>query len=417
MPQLLESTSERLVYKAYASAVIDPTTEPSPASDPATSGGQILRHVSHNLSLTKEAYAADEIRTDKQRPMEKHGTRRVPGTINGLLSAGTHQDLFEAVLGGTWSVSAITASQTDFTSVTADASTAKFTFSAGNPVTKGFRVGDIIQFADLSDADNNGVNFMIIGFGGTSNREVSVYPAPETMTADSAFTLTTIGRSLITPSSAHVARKYAVEVHNSDGDISRLFTEGLFSGFDLSLAPNQNAQINFSGMWRNRVVYSAGDAPFFASPTAETTSDIISSMDALLRINGAVVGVATGLSINYNREPSAPAQLNRDGLAAGILLANAIVTGQFTVFLTATTFLDAFNDGTEMELIAYLPASNAAAAAALTLYLPRLKINSNQEVVVDGAKALQCGFTAARYLGSGAGIESTSIRITDTSVS
>ncbi|MGD9880456.1 MAG: phage tail tube protein, partial [Reyranella sp.] len=230
MPQLLESTSERLVYKAYASAVIDPTTEPSPASDPATSGGQILRHVSHNLSLTKEAYAADEIRTDKQRPMEKHGTRRVPGTINGLLSAGTHQDLFEAVLGGTWSVSAITASQTDFTSVTADASTAKFTFSAGNPVTKGFRVGDIIQFADLSDADNNGVNFMFIGFGGTSNREVSVYPAPETMTADSAFTLTTIGRSLITPSSAHVARKYAVEVHNSDGDISRLFTEGLFSG-------------------------------------------------------------------------------------------------------------------------------------------------------------------------------------------
>lgn len=417
MADLFEQTSERLVYKAYASAVIDPTVEAVPASDPAATGGQILRHVSHNLSLTKDAYAADEIRTDKQRPMEKHGTRRVPGTINGLLSPLTYADLLEAVLGGTWSAAAISASQSDFTSVAADNTTAKFTFSGGDPVTKGFRVGDIVRFANLSDADNNAKNFTILGFGGSNNREMTVYPAPDTMTADSAFTLASVGRSLYMPASAHVKRKFAVEVYNSDGDISRLFTEGRFSGFDFSIAPNQDAQINFSGLWRNRVVASGGSAPFFSSPTAETASDIISSMDGLLRMNGVTVGLATGLSFNFNRAPTGPAQINKAGLIPGILLANAIISGEFTVFLQDATFLDAFDAGTEFEILAYLPVSQGIAAEAVSIYLPRVKINSNAETTIDGAKAVQCGFTAARYLGSGAGIESTGIRITDTLVS
>ena len=59
---------------------------------------------------------------------------------------------------------------------------------------------------------------------------------------------------------------------------------------------------------------------------------------------------------------------------------------------------------------------NAAAAAAMSIYLPRVKITNQTDVIVDGAKALQCRYSAGRYFGSGAGIESTSIRITDTAV-
>lgn len=417
MAAIAEAVAERLTYKVYSSAVIDPTVEASPASDPAATGGQILRHVSHNLSLGKEAYADDEIRTDRQRPMEKHGTRRGPGTINGLLSPGTHQDLFEAVLGGTWSAGAIADSETEFTDVTADNATASFTFSAGDPVSEGYRVGDTIRFTGLSEAANNSINFLVLGFSGTSNRVVTVYPAPTDMSADSSFNVTTVGRSVIMPASAHVSRKFAVEVYNSDADIARLFTEGRFSGFELSMAPDQNARVNFSGMWRNRVVYSTSAAPFFTGPTAETTTEVISSMDGLLRLNGATVGVATGFSVTVNRAPTGPAQINAAGLVPDILLANAVVTGQITVFLTDTTFLDAFENGTEMEFLGWLPETNGAAADGLGVYLPRIKLNSNEEQTVDGAKVLQCGFTAARYLGSGAGIESTSVRICDTTVS
>lgn len=424
MADLLESTSERVVYKIYSSAVIDPTVEATPASDPAATGGQILRHVSHGFSLTKDAYTPNEIRTDKQTPMEKHGTRRVPGSINGLLSCLTYKDPLAACLGGTWTSALITAAPSDFTSVAADNTTSKFTLGGGNPVTKGFRVGMMIQFTGLADTDNNSKTFAIVGFGGSNNREITVYPAPDTMSGDTSFAMTTVGNSLFMPSSAHVKRKYAIEVYNSDGDITRLFTEGRFSGFDFSIAPNQNAQLNFSGLWRNRKVYSGVNAPFFSAPTAETVTDVISSMDGLLVMNGSIVGVATGLSIRFNRAPTAPAQLHRQGLTPGILLANAVATGDFTVFLQDTTFLDLFDDpttlqATEFGLLAYLPASNGIAPDAMTFLLPRIKINSNGESVIDGAKAIQCGYAAAKYLGTTAstGIEQTTIQVCDTAVS
>jgi len=421
MADLLENTSERVVIKSYASAVIDPTVEAVPTTDPGITGGQILRHVTHGFSLTKDAYTPTEIRTDKQTPMEKHGTRRVPGSINGLLSPLTYKEPLAACLGGTWTAAAITADNTTLTSVAFDNATGTATFAAGDPVATGFRVGDTLRFAGDSAVANNGVNFTALSFGGTSNRTVTIYPAPTTAAADTSFSVTTVGNSIFMPASAHVKRKYAVEVYNSDGDISRLFTEGRFSGFDFSIAPNQNAQINFSGLWRNRKVLSGASAPFFTAPTAETTSDVISSMDGLLMANGSVLGVATGVSIKFNRAPTGPAQINRQGLTPGILLANAVVTGDFTVFLQDTTFMDLFDDPTTMQatefgLLIYLPSSGIAAADAVTLFLPRIKINSNSESVVEGAKAIQCGFAAARYFGSAGGIESTTVRICDTNV-
>jgi hypothetical protein len=421
MADLLESTAERVVLKAYTDPTIDPSVEAVPATDPGVDGGQVLRYVTHNFSLTKNAYTPTEIRTDKQTPMEKHGTRTVPGTLNGLLSCLTYKEPLAACLGGTWSADPITADQTDFTSAAADSTTSTFTYVGGDPVAKGFRVGDVKRYGGLSAAANNGINYTILGFSGSSNRIVKVYPAPTTMSADTAFTVTTVGSSLIMPASAHVKRKYAVEIYNSDGDISRLFTEGRFSGFDFSVAPNANATINFSGMWRNRKVYSGVNAPFFTAPDDETDTDVISSMDGLLVLNGAIVGVATGLSAKFNRAATAPAQLQRQGLSAGVLLANAVVTGDFTVFLQDTTFLDLFDDPTTMQatefgLLCYLPSTGGSAPDAMTMFLPRIKINSNGESVVDGAKAIQCGYAAARYFGTAPGVESTTIRFTDTAV-
>jgi hypothetical protein len=414
--ELLESVAERVVVKAYASASIDPSVAAVSSSALGASDGQVLRHVSHNLSLQKDVYAEDEVRTDRTRPMEKHGTRRVPGNINGLLSAGTYELLMEAILQGTWNTTAVSGDETDFTSCAADNTTAKFTLGGGNPVTEGFRVGDIIRFTNLSAAANNATNFVILGFGGSNNREITVFPAPTTHTADTEFDVTTVGGRVSAPASGHVKRKFGIEVYNSDGDISRLFTEGRFSGFDLSVSPNQMARINFSGLWRNREVYSGSDAPFFTSPVAETTTDVISSMAGLLRINGATVAVVTAFSFSFNRAPTAPAQIHAQGLTPGILLANAVVTGSFTAFLQDTTMMDAYDDEDEIELLIYLPETNEAAPHAVTFYLPRIKLNSNNETTIEGAKAIECGFTAGRYFGSGAGIESTVLRICDTAV-
>lgn len=418
MPTLAENISERLVIKAHSSTTYDPTSEPVPASDPAATGGQIWRFLDHNLALPRASWNTQEMRVDQQQLPDNTGTKTAPAQINCALSCLSHKVPIEAVLRGTWSVAAISASQSDFTSVSAAAATAKFTFTGGDPVSKGFRVGMIVQFGSLLETDNNSVNFMIIGFSGSNNRVMEVYPAPADMSADSGFTLVSVGRYVYAPSSSPVRRKFALETYNSDSDLAKLYTEVAFGGMSFQFAPNQDGRLGFTGLGRNRYLYSGGDAPFFSAPTAAPTTGHISAMDGLIRYNGATVGGFTGLNINFTRTLQAPAQLHREGLSAGVIPStNAVISGDMTAFELDHSLHDLYDAKTEFEILAYLPETQAAGAAAMTLYLPRVKITNMQKVVIDGAQGQQCTLSMGRYVGSGVGIESTSLQIHDTQVS
>jgi hypothetical protein len=413
MAQLLESKSERLTYKLYTDAAIDASTEPVMATDPAATGGQILRHVSHNLSLTRDIYRPNEKRQDLQRPMGSHGTGSVPGTINGFLSPGTHQDLFKAVLRSTWSAGA-SLDDTDLTSATFDSTTSKVTFGGGDPVALGMGVGKILRFTNT--ASNNATNFVCLSFGGTSNREVTIYPAPTTETADISFEVVVTGKDLILPATGQTSYKFAFEAYNSLADIARFYSECRMGGFDLSASVNNNVGLNFNLLGRNMSPLNAGSAPFFSGPTVETTTDIATAMEGLVRLNGTTLAVATALSLKVNLNATAAKVKNADGLAAGILLDDAMVDGDFTAFLTDASLFTLFKDKTEVELLLYYPSNGSANAPAQTFYLPRVRINSANEQEIDGAKAVQCSFEAARYVGSGAGIPGTTLQIVDTEV-
>lgn len=415
MAGLAESVSERLVYKQYASPEIDSGTEPVTSVAPGASGGQVLRHVSHNLSLTKDSYRPNEKREDAQQTMGKHGSRTVPGTINGFLSPGTHQDLFAAVMRAEWSTP-ISLDETDLTSVAFDATAKTATFAGGDPVDLGLYVGMVAEFGDLATSANNR-GFLILGFSGSNNRIVSLYPAPVTQTADTAFTLATAPVLLNPPTQAERTNyKFAFEVNNPDIDLSRFYTEVRIGGFDLSIGVNANVGLNFSLMGRNRQVLTGAAAPFFTAPASETSTDIPTSMQGLLMLGGAVIGVVTGLNIKVDLAAEAAKAINPDGLVAGILLGDFMCSGDFTLFLTDGVALAAFDDETELSLLAYLPASNAPSAPANAFFLPRIKINSNGESEVNKAKAIQCQFEAARYVGAAPGVPSTTMMICDTAV-
>jgi hypothetical protein len=210
--------------------------------------------------------------------------------------------------------------------------------------------------------------------------------------------------------------KVAFEVNNPDIDLSRFYTECRIGGFDLSIGVNANVGLNFSLLGRNRQVLTGAAAPFFTAPTAETTTDIPTSMQGLLMLGGVVIGVVTGLNIKVELGPEAAKAVNPDGLVAGILLGSFVCTGDFTLFLTDGVALSAFDDETEMALLAYLPSSNTATAPANAFFMPRIKINTNGESEVNKAKAIQCQFEAARYVGTAPGIPSTTMMIVDTTV-
>jgi hypothetical protein len=411
---LAEGVATRVAYKFYTDATITPGTQPSSASDPGASGAQILRRVSSGLVLEKDTYQSAEIRSDRQIGDFRHGMKRATGAISGELSPLTYEALFESSMRGTWAA-AVTASESDFTSVAADNATSKFTFSGGNPVTKGYRVGMGIRFTSLSEAANNSRNFVILGFGGSNKRELTVYPAPTDMGADSAFNMTSVGRSLIIPASSHVKRKLAIEHYNEDLDIAHLFTELRSGGFNVQLPPTGMATVEFNFLGRDMETYEDSGAPFFTSPTAATSTNILAAVNGLLRVGGETVAVITGLNIQHAMETTATPVVGSN-LAPEIFQGRSIVSGQMTALFMNNDLIDDFRNESEIEILAYLTTTSAANSPAMTFYLPAVKLGgASVPAQGEAEQTITLPFTALRYEGTEAstGIASTTLQIWD----
>ncbi len=414
---LAEGVARSIIYKKYATGVITANSQPSSATDPAVGSAQILRRVSSSLKLAKDTYQSNEIRSDRQIQDFRHGVKRVTGSISGELSPATYFDFFEASCRGTKS-SAVTLSNTDFTSITSDNSTSTFIVAGGNPVTLGLRTGDIIRFTGLAATANNSTNYLITGFSTANNRTISVYPAPTTdAVADSSFSVTsngTSGKAVYVPSTSFVSRKFAFEVNSSDIDMSQLYTECRIGGFTANLPASGMGTIEVPVMGRDMEVYTGGSAPFFTSPTAATTTGCIAAVNGLLRVGGSTVGVVTGLNISMNLSPSSDAVVGQN-FVPEIFLGRANVTGQMTAFLEDSTLLNDFKNETEISVLAYLTTSSAAAAPAMTFYLPRVKLgDADVATSGEGGQGITLPFQALKADGLTAGDDATTIRIVDT---
>lgn len=410
---IAEGVSVRVTYKAYASGTMTSNAEADTATAPGAASAQVLRRVSSSLDLTKDTYESAEIRADRQVADFRHGARRVAGSISGEVSPGTYFPLLEAAHRDTSTVG-VALDETDLTSAAADNATSKFTFAGGDPVALGLGVGMVVRFANLSEAANNARNFTILSFGGTSNREVTVTPAPTTMTADSAFSVTVPGKTTIVPASGHVRRLFAFEHYHDDLDIARLFTECRVHGYRMSLPATGMATIELPVMGRNMQVLTGSSAPYFTTPTAAGTSGVAAAVNGVLLVGGTVIGVVTGVEINAEVAASMPAVVGQN-FAPDIILGRFRLSGQVTALFDSATLLENFLDEDEVALLVRLDATSAANTDALTIFLPRIKFGgASVPAEGEGEQIVTLPFQALLYGGAAAGVPGTTVRIHDT---
>lgn len=411
---LAEGVSARVTIKPYATGVISSNSQPVSTVDPAVSGGQILRRVSSTLKLGKDTYTSAEVNSHRQVSDFRHGVKKVTGgVVSGEFSPGTYWKLFEGVLRCT-AAAAVTADQTDFTSVAADNVLSTFTFTSGDPVAKGFRIGSIVRFTNMTDVDDNATNYLIVGMGGTSNRVWTVYPAPDTMSADTSFSVAEVGQSMFMPSSSFVSRKWAIEHYFSDIDIARLFTEVRLDGFNWQLPATGISTVDFTGMGRDMEVYSGASAPFFTGPTGETSTGLAAAVNGALFFQGTRVGVCTGLNIQAALNASGDPVVGQNYIPE-VFLGKLNVTGQATIMLEDATFINYFKNETELSLLAFVTSNNDDSSPAASVYLPRIKLGDADSPLQGEAGIIQtCPFQALKYGTAGNGIEATTIRIHDT---
>jgi Phage tail tube protein len=409
---LAEGTQGRVVYKAYAVGTMDSNSQPVSTVDPGNTGGQVLRRTSVSMNLEKDTYQAAEIVLHRQITDFRHGVKRVNGSINGELSCGTYWDFLEAVCRGTETAS-VALSNTELTTVTSDSTTSKFTFGA-DPVAAGLRVGHVIRFTNLATTANNTTNFIITGFSGVNNVDVTVYPAPTTGASDATFNVVQTGKTVSVPDTGHVSRKFAVETYYIDADIYRLFTECRVGGFNMTLPATGLATVEMPFMGRGMETGSAGSAPFFASPTAPTTTGINAAVNGLIRVQGENLGVVTGATINFALNPTADPVVGQNYVPE-IFLGRANASGQITAMLEDFTLVDYFVNETEVEILLFLTSGTSATADAFTIYMPRVKFGG-ASVAMDGeaAQIITMPFQALKLGTATLGKPATTIQFSDT---
>lgn len=343
---------------------------------PAAGTSQLLRRVSSTLALSKNAIASNEVRSDQQVFDVRHGTKTAGGSIDGELSTVSYDDLIQAVLRGTWQAG-VTSNQAALTTVSADSSASTITFTGGDPLSIGFKLGDVIRFTGMTQAANNAKNFRITAFGGTSNRTLTVTPAPTTSASSSTFTVAVQGRKLV---NGTAQRSFTIEQRYPDISTSERFTGMRVGAMNVSMQPGAMASVRFDFQGLDGSLFSAGSYPYFTSPTAEAATGVMAGVSGSLRLAGAEQAIVTAADFSVNCNLRADPVIGSFTVPQ-IFYGRSVVTGSVSAFLKDAALINAFLVESETDLVVQLNGAGADPQDFLTFNFQRIKLNGASKTV------------------------------------
>ena len=344
---------------------------------PAAAGtSQLLRRVSSTLAVSKNAIASNEVRSDQQVFDVRHGTRSAGGSIDGELSTVTYDDFIQAVLRGTWAAG-VTSNQTALTTVAADNTLSTITFTGGDPLALGFKLGDVIRFTGMTQAANNAKNFRITAFGGTSNRTLTVTPAPTTSASSYTFTVSVQGRKV---ANGTTQRSFTIEQRSPDISISERFVGVRVGAMNVSLQPGAMASVRFDMQGLDGTVLSGGSYPYFTSPTAETATGVMAGVSGSLRLAGVEQAIVTAADFSVNCNLRADPVIGST-VVPQIFYGRSVVTGSVSAFLKDQSLINAFLNETETDLVVQLNGAGADPQDFLTFNFQRIKLNGVSKTI------------------------------------
>lgn len=394
---LADGISRIIAYKAQASAL----------TLPGATGAQQIRRVTLTGGLRKDNYQSQEKTQHQQVAHSRHGRRRAEIQLAGELSPLTYKDFFAALLRKTWAAG-VSKTEADFTSMAADNGTSKFTVGGSTWAAQGFEVGDVIRFTDLSDAQNNARNFRITALAGV---DATVYPAPDTMAADTAFTVAVVGQKLWTPASSHTDDMFTLEDWHPDISKSYRYLDCKPVSLDLELGDAiVGANWGFLGRNRERDVTN-----YFTTPTAETATAVLTAFSGAIRLYGTDVALVTSLRLNIAGNHVAPGVFGSH-YAAGVIPGRLAVQGSGTLLVDGGTADDAFDDETEGDMQILLTTGSEDDASFVSLLMPRLKINASDMDDPDGPLSRSFEFQGLYNVSPATGEKQSTLVVQDSDV-
>lgn len=330
----------------------------------------VFPRLTTSLNLQKESYRSGELRRNRIPRGVRHGVRRVSGEIQTEIAALRYDTALQALMGGTWTTG-VSASQAELTNVTCFSSGGvnRFDFAAGDPVALGFRKGDAFFFTGLGGAGaaNNNKDFTIIGFGGTTNRQVTV---AETVIADgspdTAFTVAVRGSKLLI---GNIYRSFTFERAFTDINQYLVYTGCRFSSLGLSLPPTGIATATWGIVGQDMKEASPLSLdPTYTDPLPNAPS---AAIDGELFENGISMGLVTGLELTLDNGMGGKPVVGRNTIPNQLFGNMQNTTGRATITFQDAVMLNKFINETPSSLTLRLDDPNGV--DFLKLHLPRIK--------------------------------------------
>ncbi|MCK9994372.1 MAG: hypothetical protein Dbin4_02892 [Alphaproteobacteria bacterium] len=374
-------------------------------------GAQSLRRVSSSLALNKDSFSSAEIAEHGQIADLRHGVRRVAGDISGELSAATYKDWFQALLRGTLTtgVSFSASVGTELTTTTSTIVRA----GAGSFITDGFKVGDVIRLANLADAANNGKNLRITAL---TALEITV---AETLvlnaTADSTASVTVVGKKVLAPSTraARVNRSFTIEQNHADIDLTELFLGCRVIDCNINVSPGGIATVSFSVMGQDGQILTAGNAPYFTSPTAVTATTLMAGPNGFLRLAGVDQVVITAFDLSLSLGGSSEGVVGKN-IVPDVFTANLTATGNISFFLENETLLNNFINEDSLAVQLLLTEAEAEPKGFLSFHLPKIKFTGSSKTIgASGGVIVQQPFQALINTGNASNTDLSTIIMQD----
>jgi hypothetical protein len=373
--------------------------------------GKIYPRITATFDTEADKYSSNEIDQSQQQGDTRLGNFRTAGAINGEASCGTYSTLMAALLRRDFTIGGVTTAQ-----ITIAATSGGLTRSAGSWLTDGFDAGNVVLITGFATtgAANNSKNFFVTSVTATNlNGQFMDGSAMVAKAAGDTVTVTMAGKRTFTPLTGHTTDWFTAEVEESKIAVNRCFIDQLVSKMDLSVQPNGMTTCNFTLMGKQEGPTTP--AAYFTTPTAAPSTGKFSGATALLSVNGIPSQICTGMSLSVDGQVKIdPVIASKYSTAAS--RGKVTGSGQFTVLMQDSTYLDYFKAETEVPLAYAMADSTAALANVLAFSAGRIKITSAKVDDGEKNKIVTCSFDILRYKGSDTQFENTTLSVQDSTL-
>lgn len=340
------------------------------------SGGQLIRRETATFNLTKDTYENNEIVSHQQSTGATHGIARSGGQIRGLLSGSSYQALMQSLVRKDFA--ATTAITGLSLTIAASGSNYTVTRAAGDFLTGGIKIGDVVQLSGGSLNSNNvAKNLVVLGATATV-LTVNVLADGLTLTAEgpiASCTVTVPGKKAWVPTTGHTNDYYTFEEYYSDIARSAVWPDVQVGMLDIGVPATGNVTLDFALVGLGAKTESGSQS--LTTPTAATTTNVLSAVAGAVYIGTTRYDNITSFSLKIDGQVNPGEAVIGSNSVNDVYRGRIKVSGSFSFVYQNDTLAAPFLNETSSVLILALADARTAGANTVSFAMSKVKFFSN----------------------------------------